>query len=70
MKKEELISRLTDKQKEYDWHLLPEEFTYSTPLQYVCHKKDELGNEHGVQTIRLGKILGNDILVVTQFYPF
>lgn len=60
MKKEELISRLTDKQKEYDWHLLPEEFTYSTPLQYVCHKKDELGNEHGVQTIRLGKILRGD----------
>ena len=60
MNKEELICRLTDKQKEYDWHLLPEEFTYSTPLQYICHKKDELGNEHGTQTIKLGKILRGD----------
>lgn len=60
MKKEELIDKLTDKQKEYDWSLLPEEFTYTTPLQYICHCKDELGNEHGTQTIKLGKILRGD----------
>ena len=60
MKKEELISKLTDRQKEYDWSLLPKEFTYLTQLQYICHKKDELGNEHGIQAIKLGKILRGD----------
>lgn len=60
MKKEELLGRLNDKQKDYDWSLLPEEFTYTTPLQYICHNKDELGNEHGIQNIKLGKILRGD----------
>lgn len=60
MKKEELLVRFNDKQKGYDWSLLPEEFTYATQLQYICHKKDELGNEHGVQNIKLGKILRGD----------
>lgn len=60
MKREELLGKLTDRQREYDWESLPDSFSYSQKLTYVCHKKDELGREHGIQYITLGKILRGD----------
>lgn len=60
MKKEELLNKLTDKQREYDWGSLPDSFSYSQKLSYICHKKDELDREHGIQYITLGKILRGD----------
>lgn len=60
MKKEELLDKLTDKQREYDWGSLPDSFSYSQKLSYICHKKDELDREHGIQYITLGKILRGD----------
>ena len=60
MKKEELLNKLTDKQKEYDWGSLPDSFSYSQKLSYICHKKDELDREHGIQYITLVKILRGD----------
>lgn len=60
MKKEELLEKLTEKQKGYDYSLLPNEFTYKTKLPIICHKKDILGNEHGVFHATCGKLLRGD----------
>ena len=48
MLKRELFEFLTEKQKKYDYSLMPEKFTYGDRLSVICHCKDDLGNEHGV----------------------
>lgn len=60
MKKEDLIDNLSEKYREYDLSLVPNEFTYNTDLNIICHKKDALGNEHGIFTIKYDKIKRGD----------
>ena len=60
MKKEELADIIKNNNKEYDLSLVPYEFTYNDDLQIICHKKDVLGNEHGVFITKCGKIKRGD----------
>lgn len=48
MFKNDLFKILTDKQKNYDYSLIPNKFTYHDNLSIICHNKDDLGHEHGV----------------------
>ena len=48
MLKQDLINILTSKQKEYDYSLLPDTFTYKDKLPIICHCCDSLGKEHGL----------------------
>lgn len=60
MKKEELIKILNEKQKEYDYSLIDDEFTYSMKLPIICNKKDINGNPHGIFYTTIGKIKRGD----------
>lgn len=48
MEKNNLTNSLSDKQKEYDYSLIKNKFSYKDVLPIICHKKDGLGREHGV----------------------
>lgn len=60
MLKKDLLKILTDKQKNYDYSLLPDSFTYIEKLPIVCHCCDCLGNEHGLFTHTLGHLKRGD----------
>lgn len=47
-KQNELFSMLNEKQKEYDYSLLPQLFSYKDKLKIICHKKNIFGIEHGI----------------------
>lgn len=60
MDKNTLLSNLFERQKGYDYSLVPEEFTYNEKLPIICHEKDALGNEHGIFRVSYGKMTRGD----------
>ena len=48
MLKEELLNSLTEKQRKYDYSLVPNKFKCNDKLSIICHCHDILGNEHGL----------------------
>lgn len=60
MNKDELLSRLTDRQKKYEWKIDNEILRHKDRISYICHEKDELGREHGIQNITVSKVLRGD----------
>ena len=60
MLKQDLINILTAKQREYDYSLLPDTFTYKDKLPILCHCCDSLGKEHGLFTHTIGHLKRGD----------
>lgn len=60
MNKNELLIRLTDRQQKYEWIINDEVLKYKDKVSYICHEKDELGREHGIQNITVAKVLRGD----------
>lgn len=59
-KKQKLISCLSEKQKKYDYSLIPETFQYKDKLPVICHEHNGLGEEHGVFYTTLDHIRRGD----------
>ena len=60
MLKQDLINILTSKQREYDYSLLPDTFTYKDKLPIICHCCDSLGKEHGLFSHTIGHLKRGD----------
>ena len=60
MLKQDLINILTPRQREYDYSLLPDTFTYKDKLPILCHCCDSLGKEHGLFTHTIGQLKRGD----------
>ena len=61
MLKQDLINILTLKQREYDYSLLPDTFTYKDKLPIICHCCDSLGKEHGLFSHTIGHLKRGDV---------
>ena len=48
MKKEDFLKKINEKQRKFDYSLLPKEFRRKEKIEVICHEKDALGREHGV----------------------
>ena len=46
--KQNLLNILNEKQKDYDYSLIPNKFPYKDKISVICHKHNGLGEEHGV----------------------
>lgn len=57
MTKDELLNKINETQRKYDFSLVPEHFTYHDKLQIICHDKDSLGREHGIFEITCGHLI-------------
>lgn len=57
MTKQNLLDNLSENQKEFDFSLVPDTFTYNDIIEIICHKKDVLGREHGIFKTTYGKFI-------------
>ena len=58
--KKDLLDFLNEKQRKYDYSLVPETFLYRDKVPVICHKHNGLGEEHGVFYASFGHLKRGD----------
>lgn len=60
MDKKTLVLNLNNKQKEYDYSLIKDKFSYNEEIKCICHSKDLINREHGIFKTTFGHLLRGD----------